>query len=294
MEKINICFTFDNNYSKHCATTMASILANRKENYFINFYLVNNGISEENQAKFLNFNRKFKDFEINFVTIDEKKLAFADTVVTNCYLNLTTYFRLLLTDLLPKDVEKVLYLDCDLVVLNDINELYKNDINDFCAGGVIDRLEHQIKIHLDFLTDEDRYFNAGVFLFNLKKMREMNFSSLVLECAIKNQEMILCGDQDIINLVLKDQIKILDDKFNYPSRRMRRCLKKRFFRTRKTIVVNHSLGMVKAWHGRSPLIEQMDYNKYLKLTGWGYLAKNFFTILVFSTKEHLKKKLKAK
>jgi lipopolysaccharide biosynthesis glycosyltransferase len=124
------------------------------------------------------------------------------------------YSRLLVAELL-KDIDKIIYLDCDTIVLSDLKELFMTDIENYYIAAVEDAgHKYNIKYYSEFYKNFKIYINAGVLLINLKLWRENNILTKLINSIEENKEKIMLGDQDAINLVCKDKIKVLDFSYN--------------------------------------------------------------------------------
>ena len=268
MEEINICFTFDDNYAKYCATAMASILVNRKDNYKINFYLITDSIKEESKQKLLKFQEQYKDITINFKIINIDDFSFADKISTSPHITKSGFYRLFLPDLLI-NIDKVLYLDCDLLIRRDIKEIYQNNIENYSVAGVADRLEELCANLRNYDFKKYPYFNSGVLLFNLKIMREKNTINDFLVYAEENKNNIQFGDQDIINGVLhKDTLKISTKYNNYRKSKIKNY--KIFLDTYNNRIITHYTGSEKPWFPYINPLKQWEFLKYLKYSNFSY------------------------
>ena len=129
------------------------------------------------------------------------------------YLSLTTYYRLILPYVVDEDIENILYLDCDMLVRKDVTEyLHEIKENYFILGANdIEAEEHQKRLRVD------KYINAGALFMNVKKIREKYSMSEMLYSMndLMDKYDLICGDQDMINILFQNEIKILPDIFNY-------------------------------------------------------------------------------
>ena len=208
----------DNNYIYPTLVSMTSIVENKKENSYLRFHLMLSGsISDENKQKFEKFEKIYgnQNCSVEFIDMKDK--------FTNAklyYLTAATYYRLSIPSLLP-NCDKVIYLDGDIIVNKDLQDLYNTDISDDYLAGCIDYpvflqygqfKDYQKRLDIPDLT---KYINAGVLLLNLKNIRKDNiekkWEDLIPEIGPKEMTM---QDQDIINSVCYDKIKILDPEFN--------------------------------------------------------------------------------
>lgn len=131
----------------------------------------------------------------------------------NFNVSLTTYARLFIASLLPEGIDKIIYLDCDALVLGSFKELWDIDLGENYIGGVLDTVPDSLKEAFGFEAEEN-YFNAGVLLINLRKWREDNVEAEFLKFMEDNQSRFYQHDQGIINNVFRDKSIVVDPKFN--------------------------------------------------------------------------------
>ena len=196
---INIVFASDDNYAQHTAVAMTSVLLNAESPERVFFFLIDDEIKEDNRLKILKTVQKLQG-NIEFVKIKNNDLA-------NCYvsgeLSRASYFRLDIANILSESVERIIYLDCDLLVYADIAEMWNIDMQGkpvaatcdlgIMASGRIRKQKHN-QIGLPF---DAPYFNAGVLMMDLKKWREGNYAADIIKLASENQ--FSNHDQDALN-----------------------------------------------------------------------------------------------
>ena len=135
------------------------------------------------------------------------------------------YFRLFATKYLPKDIERILYLDADTIVIKELKELYEMDFegNYFIAATHIKKILHKFnQIRLDLEKDEP-YINTGVLLINLKELRKRNVEKEVIKYVKENRAKLMLPDQDIVSSIYGNRIKLIDDlKYNLGDKNLRK------------------------------------------------------------------------
>lgn len=216
--EINLFFTCDENYIPFFAVTLQSIKENssKKNNYIIKV-LHSNNIKYTTQEKFI---QTFADdnFEIEFVDISEQIRPVFASLHTRDYYSKSTYYRLFIPTLYP-DIEKALYLDCDIVLLEDVAKLYSFDLGDNYVGAVHDQSVEQIQEFQDYVvnrigvSNQSEYFNAGVLLMNLEKLREINFQEKFIEI-LNRVTFNVAQDQDYLNTICKGHTLLIDGSWN--------------------------------------------------------------------------------
>ena len=196
-------------YAPYMYTTIISILENTDSKAFYIFYLlVPLYFSKSILSKILKINDKYK-CSINFIYVSN---TFNNFIQNISYNSLPEYFRLLIGDLLPKEINKCIYLDVDVCVCKDLSELFNIDISDYYIAGVLEP-EFYFSEEKNYerlnLPSMNKYVNAGVLLINLKQIRENNVTQKFIELAKINID-----SQDIINIASYGKIKTLPPKYN--------------------------------------------------------------------------------
>ena len=256
MTKINVCISCDENYAKYASVVIASILYNAQDEDLLHFYVLDGDISSESKSKILSLT-KIKPCEIDFIKVDETKLEIYKQINTHEYITLPTYYRLILSELLP-DVDKIIYLDCDTVVNTSLKDLFETDLAENIIAGVLDaRVKHKKK------WKNSKYINAGMVVFNLDKIRKEDIEQKFVQFTKNNPEKIETGDQDIINYTLEGRIKILPDEWNV---QVSGFASRTSFTKRPKII--HYIGYYKPWVFGSCTFFKDLYFKYLQLTPW--------------------------
>ena len=213
---VPIAMATDDNYVLPTIVSMTSMLENANKNSFYNCYLlISKNFTDENKNKFLNLQEKYKNkCEIKFINMDD---AYKHDKICK-WITTPMYYRLSLPSLL-KDENKCIYMDGDTIVNKDLSELYDLNIDEYYLAGVkAASLQSDIK-RAQFLgiSNMKKYINSGVLLMNLKKMRdeklEDKFSKFIKE-KVNTTKRLTCPDQDTINAVCYDKIKILPFKYN--------------------------------------------------------------------------------
>ena len=237
---MEIAFCINDAYSDKVAVVMTSILENNT-NKHINFYIFSSDLTDKSLQKLSNLKFKYKNFTVQKINVPTDKFSKLHTNID--YISVETYFRYMIADLLP-DIDKILYLDADLIVTSDISDLYDIDLGDNYIAGVEDYFIKQIgyKSEINF-QDADIYINAGVLLMNLPKIRKDNLAQKFIAKSIALQNKIKFQDQDIINIVCKGKIKPVDSKYNFTSGNIRNEIDKRKFAK-----IIHYTGADKPWN----------------------------------------------
>ena len=215
---IHILFAFDNDYYLLSSVTITSILKTANENSYIHFHIIaSKGFQFQTMKKLnslkvkINNNSDFIFYNGSRVEEDFGKKIIKEKFGTG------EYAKLLASELLDKNIERVIILDSgDLLIQKDLLELYNYPLNDYLIMGVIDPYAFCVK-YLSFFFRKYKYINAGVVIYNLKKWREMNlYQDIVKFYKSFNYKKLLTPHQDIINCFLPfESIGYLPLKYNF-------------------------------------------------------------------------------
>lgn len=271
---MNICFCINNNYCQHASVAITSILLNTKES--VNFFIFHKNLREDNIKILQKQIKSFRNTTVKFLQITPKLTE--NIITTIDYISIETYFRFFIPDLLS-NINKVIYLDADIIVNKNIKELWDIDVSKHLIAGVhdsyIESINYKNKIGLQ---DSDPYINAGVLVMNLQDLRNQGYTKKLLDAIHRLQHKISFMDQDILNIVLKSKIKLIETKFNYATHNAVDCTKKDLV----NIVIFHFTGNVKPWdkYLSSPNPNDYLYFNYLKYSPfrkqfWRFIVGNF-------------------
>ena len=182
-EIIPIFFAVDDKYVPFLAVTLQSLLNNAsQENYYVIKILYTN-MSEESKEKISKYTRE--NVNIEYVDLNYYIEKIKEKLYTRDYFSMTTYFRLFISNLYPQ-YNKAIYLDCDIVLLKDIAELYNIDIGDNLLGAVPDDIIQKNEVFQEYVekvvgvANYKTYFNAGMLVMNLDELRKFQFQEKFL------------------------------------------------------------------------------------------------------------------
>lgn len=212
---MNIVLASDDNYVPLLTISIVSFLENNCNEFDeINVFILNDGISKQNIEKISNILYKYN---CNIDFIKTKNIEHLNSKIVSLerdnIASFTTYSRLFIGSLIPDTIDKIIYLDCDILVVDSVKQLWDEDISDYYCAGVLDCCNTTIQKMLG-ISEEDNYINAGMLYVNLKKWREDNVEDKFIEFIMNNQNRYYQHDQGIINNTFKDNIKIISPKYN--------------------------------------------------------------------------------
>lgn len=187
-EDINICMACDDNYAPHAAALIASIMTNKSEKDRLRFFVLSDGIAEKNRRKFHDMAAQ-GGFRLDFYECNDTVFKGLPTWRGKY----SAYFRLAIHRLIPPEISKVLYLDCDMIAATTLEPLFQTDISGKYAAVVAEAKTST------FTTHDSPYFNSGMTLLNLEKFREDAIEQKAIELGRRRFSEIEFPDQDLLN-----------------------------------------------------------------------------------------------
>lgn len=216
-------------YIRHAITLTVSILENSSKDLIYKLLFFQKNCSKKSLNVFKSIKKYYKNFDIEIYSND-----FTDNLNDYSRYSMSAFDRLYIPNILT-NYSKVLYLDCDMIALDDISKLYEEDISDYYAAVCKDYgLEQLVKERQNrFLDRNELYkdlnwydyaknilelkdvysmFNSGMMLMNLTKFREDNIGEKCIEDLIKYQYILV--DQDALNKHLQGKVKYVENRWN--------------------------------------------------------------------------------
>lgn len=215
-DTINVLVTFDKNYIKPFKTMLKSLVANNPKET-VHVWLIHSEIPQFE----LQLLEKYCNLQnVTLTPLQVDRTIFQNAPVSKQYPQ-EMYYRLLAPHILPTSIEKVLYLDPDILVINSIRPLWDIILNNFTFAaashiGVTNMINSVNRIRLG--NDHD-YYNTGVILIDLKKAREVVKPEEIFQCVKEHEVELLLPDQDVFNFLYGKETMPLDDAiWNYDAR----------------------------------------------------------------------------
>ncbi|MBQ8692169.1 MAG: glycosyltransferase family 8 protein [Synergistaceae bacterium] len=212
-------------YSQHAGVVITSLFEHTKSDVIVHI-LHDDTLTDLNRERFLKTAARYNQ-TVDLINVEEYKKQIDEVTLKNIpeRWGIGTLYRLFIPEILS-GIDRVIYLDCDIVVNMDIAELWDIDLGDNALGGANDSVAYDdfykftprfINLRLKLLElEREKYINAGVLLMNLNKIRELgNFTEIVLNWLIRHAHSARAFDQDALNSIFRDSIKIIDQRFNY-------------------------------------------------------------------------------
>lgn len=293
-ETIHIACNIDSNYVKHCAVTLVSLFENNKEETF-SIHILAGTLSDKEQNILIEIGKRYGN-RIYFYAPEPELLEGFTIRKFSKRISMATYYRCILSEIIPHDVDRLLYLDCDIVISGKIRPFWETPLDGIGVAAVEDvGCREQERYEILQYPMADSYFNAGVLLVNLEYWRQHDVAQACIKYFHAYPERILFNDQDLLNSILHQSKTLVDLKWNVQDgfyrnpKIMDKAWKDKYAEVLKHPIILHYTNR-KPWEYDSLHPLRQEYLKYLDLTpwkGWRPLSnpinriKRFFRLLPF-------------
>ena len=293
---MNIVYVSNEGYARHLGVSICSLFDSNADEERLEVFILDTGITPDSREKLTQIARSFGR-TLTFIQLKDLEELFAvrlDTGRSAVRLDtgrfdVSTMGRLFAADLLPAGVRRVLYLDCDTVVLKPLRRLWETGLGkaDGAGTGYVmaavqePTIYEEVKEYLG-MRKEDPYFNAGVLLIDLKRWRTEHLTDKVISYYAEIAEQSLFNDQDALNGLLKGRIRTLSPRWNFFTNyryfrydtlcRMqpayRRIPEEVFRKAKRSPAVIHYAGDERPWRAGALNYYGKAYERYLAMTPW--------------------------
>lgn len=265
---MNILLAINNNYVEQTITLLSSIKENHTRDK-INIFILNKDLKQKEKNKIKTcFNNT--NIYIKFITINDNEIN--NFPVLEKRYPVEIYFRLFATKYLPKNIDRILYMDVDTIVINPLEDFYNMDFDGnlfIGATHVNDFFKKFNQLRLKLPKDSD-YINSGVLLMNIKQLRNVDIENDVKQYIKNNKGKLLLPDQDLLNALYGNRIKLVSYlKYNLGDKTIKQY--NRFNKEKididwikKNTVIIHYYGRNKPWNKNYKGMLDSFYNYYLK------------------------------
>lgn len=213
---MNILVTLNANYTRPLKVMLKSLFINSGEEQF-HIYLMHSSL---NRKEIASIKEHIEREGHHLTVINVKDHYFEDAPIIKHYTK-EMYYRLLAHQFLPTKVEKILYLDPDILVINEIKTLYEYDISSYLFAAAEHERTSVKEVNKWRLMpyEIEGYYNSGVMLMNLPLLREKVKEQEIYEFVRLNRKKLILPDQDIINALYGKYILPIDEiRYNYDPR----------------------------------------------------------------------------
>jgi len=208
--QIVIVYATNDSYAPYMGVSMYSLIKNTTDRYFYKICVLQEDLTESHKRR---IEKLAKDnVVIEFVDVSEKMRG--KIIPQIGHLSKETTYRLL-SDEIFAEYEKILYIDCDTIIMRDVAELYNEDLTDCIVGASLGNLHTNM---IKYITERlhlstDGYFNAGVLLINIPMFKQCNIGKKCFEL-LQSDENYWTMDQDVLNITCQGKVKYFDGRWN--------------------------------------------------------------------------------
>ena len=200
-EQMNICYAGNNKIAPQMCVSMTSVVRTMRNFDTINFFILENYISKKNKKKIKKLEKE--NVSIEFIRIDAYEFEKRCPKGEGCaHVPVQTYFRYIIPQLKP-EYDKVLYLDCDMIIRKSLSNLWNTELGNNYAAAVQEfyvDASNKMKIKMPIV------FNAGMLLLNNRKLVEDGIADLLFANTEKLKDKIVYVDQDILNYTFQNKV----------------------------------------------------------------------------------------
>ncbi len=213
MDSINVLYPFDNNYAPYAGVSLTSLLESNRDAQAIHVFVLGFDLTRETEDR---FRRTVSNYGRDITFLDQKCVDdIIDTYNIPSYRGARVAIsRLFVSLFMPDDIDRLLYLDSDTIVKDDITGLLHADLSGMPVGMVCDSVARDYKQYMGF-TPEEPYFNGGMIVYDLNAWKEKRCTERIIDHIREVRMNYEALDQDLINIVLKGEIKKLDPRYNF-------------------------------------------------------------------------------
>ena len=262
---IPIFFAVDDNYAPLLAVTLRSMVDNVSENNLYKVYVL---IKDLRQDYIDTISSMAKDnVTVEFVNLAKELDKVQSMFYMRDYYSQATYYRFFISDLFPQ-YSKVLYLDSDLIILDDIAKLFNIPLD----GNLIVAIREETMTEYQPFGQYSKkviglnpyeYFNAGIMVMDTVKFRKEHVMDKFLKM-LKEYKFYVAQDQDYLNIICKGRVKFADLGWN------KAAFKNVHFDDKNLKIVHYKINW-KPWHYKGTLYEEQFWEYAKKTPYYDYL-----------------------
>lgn len=262
---INIAFCSDKNYLKYVAIAIQSIYFNNLNNA-LKFHIFLYDVEQDDIDKLSSL---CPDIIVYFISKED--LEKYDNEHAIKHLNRSMFIRLIVPRLLKEKVDKLIYLDADILCFEDISAINDVDIDNVVCAACADSLKKEnVSRDIQRLKlSTNHYFNSGFLYINVKNWNDFYTEDKVNAILLAQKEHLRYPDQDALNIVLQNNVLIIKSDWNYLFTWINEKNKDKFFETEKNLpYFIHFTGARKPWYHEHIGVAQNWYLFFKHFTPW--------------------------
>lgn len=214
---VPVFFSSDENYIPFLSVAIRSLIDNSSKKNIYNIYVLNTDISDKSKKSITDM--ATENVDINFIDVRAKMEGLGDeSLQLRDYYTVSIYFRLFIASMF-ENIDKAIYMDCDIVVLDDVAKLYGIDIGDNLMGVITDKVVSGYRQFHSYSNDAlgipyEKYFNSGMLLMNLNEMRKADIENRFVELFTTYNFETIAPDQDYLNILCFGRVRYLESEWN--------------------------------------------------------------------------------
>lgn len=250
-QTVPIVYSVNNLYAPYLYISLQSLKKHTEAEWNYQIYILYTDLEKRHIKRLENLSKK--NVEIQCVDVS-KDMEGIDIKGSN-YLTAESCYRLLLPDLFPQ-YSKMLYIDADTLILEDVKKLFKESLKGKTAGVIREAVSIPLKEHYQSLGINEA-FNAGIMLIDMELFREREIGKQCLELLIEDSKQkkrrLRFMDQDALNVVLKDQVHFINQEWNFLYQYMQHLdwlypeYQKAYLEASSNIRILHYVSEIKPW-----------------------------------------------
>lgn len=270
---MHLLYITNDSYVPHVAATICSVFENNREMHF-DVHIIGTDVTEENEARLRKFVEGYgHGFQIIKPNPDELEIDLGVCGKWGIYPSLKLYAA----DFFP-DVDRMLYMDADMICLGSLKAIEELDMEDWCVAASPDEEASSLHKARLGMRDDEFYGCAGLMYFNLENWRKEEMRKRCFEFfnAPENHDRIKIGEQDVINYVCRGSILPLGLQYNmfshywlHHGRAIPRRYMEQWTEYRKSPVIVHFIDACKPWFSDCRFAYKREYHRYAAMTPWG-------------------------
>lgn len=287
---MNILYTCDNNYVWLMGISLTSLLINNSDVFSLDVHLIGENITKENKEK---LSKLCSSFKRNIFFYDSPQFRIPDKLASNRWPK-SAFSRLFCGEVLPVQIDKVLYLDCDTIITENLSQVFEIIDNEKPIYGVLDCIGKGYKKNIG-LNKKAPYVNCGVLLLNLNLLRSMDMNTMIENFLSKYSTKVYYADQDIMNGTFSKYLGVLEPKydvmsieFDYPYKDILRMRKPDGYYNEKELndavshpyIIHYTTNMltIRPWYSNSDHPKKEEFLKYKNASPWAQEKLSSFCI----------------
>jgi len=258
---VPVVYGVDGNFLMHAGVSILSFIENANGVRF-HFIVVTSCESKYELSKFSNL---LSDSLHALTVVVISDVIFKLLPATKTF-TISVYFRLLVP-IMFDHYKFILYVDADIIAINSVSDLIQNNMPLNVASCVVKEPREQAKLSYDVGIDEGAYFNSGMMYINTEVWNENSVSQKVYQCLIEKGASFKYFDQDALNIVLHDNVKFIESKYNKQIKAGHTKADMFFLPSCDTVLL-HYVGKDKPWQKWNQQRLSCYYKKYLAISPW--------------------------